>query len=320
MPFFAERERLPKATFDPNLGDARLVELSEIVAARDWLSLELFFEQIDNWDDQAHYASCVGGIAGSEQWLADVVLRADQGTLAPLLLAARRIAMAWQIRGGPHARYLSAERLAAFHDQLRVAELILNEITEAEPDNAAAWSLSLKTAVGLELGLDETSRRYLRVCAESAHDLTAQLSYFQRLCPKWGGSFDLMHDFAQEAFLSAPAGWQQGELVAWVHLEQAGHLPLTRRSWYFRQPHVLAELEAAAQRSVLHPEYRHGPTWLMGHNVFALAFHFAGEHARAKEQFMLMGSTATATPWADFFFEDPQAGFARARRLAQRWG
>ncbi|GIH08675.1 hypothetical protein Rhe02_67420 [Rhizocola hellebori] len=320
MPFFAERERLPKAAIDPCLGDARLVELSEIVAARDWLSLEFFFEQIDNWDDQAHYAGWVGGLAGIEDWLADIVLRVDQGTLAPLLLASRRISMAWEIRGGPYARYLSAERLLGFHDQLQIAELILSEITDAEPDNAAAWSLSLKTAVGLELGLEETRRRYFRVHAESAHNLTAQFSFFQRLCPKWGGSLDLMHDFAKDAFLSAPAGHQQGELVAWVHLEQAGHLPLARRTWYFRQPHVLAELEAAAERSVLHPQYRHGPTWLVGHNVFALAFHFAGEHARAKEQFKLLGPTVTASPWADFFFDEPEAGFARARRLAQRWG
>jgi hypothetical protein len=247
-----------------------------------------------------------------------MVQREDHGTLAPLIIASRRIVVAWDIRGSSRVRYVSPARLAAFREELRIAEQILLEITSLEPDNAAAWNLSLTTGLGLQLGLDEARRRYEHVISQSPNDLTAQHSYLQQLCPRWGGrSFHEVHTFAREAFMTAPAGSQQGELVAMAHLEEGGHLPPARRARYFQQPDVRAELATAAERSVLHPQYRRGPTWPVGHNVFALAFSFAGEHAAAREQFRLLGATATLVPWADYF-DDPEYGFEQARKSAQR--
>ena len=196
---FRSRNPLPRPSFDPNLGDPKLAELREITATRDWVSLEFFFEQIDNWDDQSHYVKCFGEFPGTEDWLIGLSQREDQGTLAPLLLASRRIAMGWEIRSGYFARHVGTNQFIGFHELLGIAETVLSEITSLEPDNAAAWYLRLGTARGLELGPAEAALRYAEVIEHSPHNLTAQLSYLQQLCPKWGGSFEQVQAFARSA-------------------------------------------------------------------------------------------------------------------------
>ena len=82
---------------------------------------------------------------------------------------------------------------------------------------------------------------------------------------------------------------------------------------------MLADLHAAAARSVLHPEFKRGPRWLVGHNVFALAFSLAGDHSAALEQFRRLGVTATLTPWENFCVP-ANDGFTKAWNLARRKG
>jgi hypothetical protein len=312
---FRSKNPLPRPSFDPDLGDPKLTELREITAARDWLSLEFFFEQVDNWDDQSHYVKCFGEFPGTEDWLVELSQREDQGTLAPLLLASRRIAIGWEIRTGYRAKYVKSEQFAGFHNQLGIAEAVLHEITSVEPDNVAAWFLRIATARGLQLGQAEATLRYAEVAGHSPHHLNAQLSYLQQLCPKWGGSFEQVQAFARDCSLAAPPGGQHGELVAWAHLEQGAELG----DRYFAQPEVLADLHAAAARSVLHPDFKPGPRSRVGHNVFALAFSLAGDHSAALEQFRRLGVTATLTPWENFC-APASDGFTKAWSLARRKG
>ncbi len=291
------------------MGDPKLTQLREIVLARDWLSLEFFFEQIDNWADQAHYVYYFSKLPETERWLFDIGQREDQGTLAPLLLAARRIEVGWAGRRGS---------VQVFHSELAVAEQILAEITLVEPDNAAAWALLLKTARGLGFGLAEARHRYECVASLSPHNLTAQLDYLQQLCPKWGGSVELMHAFAHEAAAAAPAGGRHAELVAWAHLEQFFALDPRAQRHYFRQLGVLEDIHAAARRSVLHPDYG-GTQALLGYSTFALIYFLAGAHTAALEQFSRMGTTAIAYPWEHFYL-DPENIFPWARGITQRKG
>lgn len=309
MPLFGSRGGPDEVRFDPDMGDPKMTQLREIAAARDWLSLEFFFEQIDNWADQAHYVHHFSRLPDTEHWLYHMGQRDDQGTLAPLLLAARRIEV------GRGARLANPE---IYLSELALAEQILSEIVFLEPDNAAAWAVLLKTARGLGLGLAEARHRYEQVAGLSPHNLTAQLEYLLQLSPRWGGSAELMHAFAREAALAAPAGGRHGELIAWAHLEHFATLDPREQRHYFRREGVLAEIHDAAQRSVQHPDYG-GTHALLGYSTFAMIYFLANDYASAREQFSRMGNTAIGYPW-DHFYIDPENIFPWARGITLRKG
>ena len=309
MPLFRSRNGPGEVTFDPDMGDPRMTQLREIAEARDWLSLEFFFEQIDNWADQTHYVHYFSRLPDTEHWLFKIGQREDQGTLAPLLLAARRIEVGRRGRLANPEVYLS---------ELAVAEQILSEIVFLEPDNAAAWAVLLKTARGLGLGLPEARHRYEQVAELSPHNLTAQLDYLLQLSPKWGGDPELMHTFAREAVANAHAAGRHGELVAWAHLEHFASLGPRGQRHYFRQEGVLGDIHAAAQRSVQHPDYG-GTQALLGYSTFALTYFLAGAHTAAREQFARMGNIAIGYPW-DHFYIDPENIVPWARGITLRKG
>jgi hypothetical protein len=180
-----------------------------------------------------------------------------------------------------------------------------------EPDNITAWYSLLVTSRWLELGVDETRRRFTEVVSRHPGHLRAHQQLLQQLCLKWGGSHEAMYAFAREAVTRAPAGSPLGSLVAMAHLEYWLHAGTRRMEFFvdkrhFSTPDVRAELRAAADRSVRHPDYRRRPGWARVHNEFAMALTLAGDRFAAAEQFRAIGPHFTSVPWQYLY---PQPGW-----------
>jgi hypothetical protein len=253
------------------------------------------------------------GTDGLEAFLLETADRDPEDAAAAAMLANHLINIGWEIRTAARAKNVSRQQFASFHDWLRRAEVVLFEAIARHPDDPALWTARLHSARGLGLGLAEARRRYDRLVAIDPHHLPGQTSFLQELCPKWRGSWELLHPWCREAMLAAPAGAPQGALVADGHLEHwAGLGGGEAGKTYLRNEPVRGEIHEAAERSVFHTEFRHEHGWVYAANHFAIVFSLIGDRPAMKTLFTMIGDFGLEHPWA--YLPDGAASYYRFKR------
>lgn len=283
---------------DPFEHNPALGPLREAARARDWAATQAFFAGLDSVEKVAFASGLLADQDGVEEYLEPAAAARPADPLPRTLLADRYIRIGWEIRSGARAEHVSREQFEQFHAWLRKAEQLLIDVCAEQPGYAPAWNARLLTARGLQLGLSEARRRYDRLAAHHPHHHRAQTLLLQQLCPKWGGSWDAAHGFAQECATKAPNGSYAGVLVADAHLEHWLDLDSGEDEAYLRGIPVRDDLRHAAQVSVLHPDHRPGWHETAAHSTFALAFSLGGHAEDAARHFAALGDRVTEFPWA----------------------
>ncbi len=275
--------------------EARAVR--ERVAARDWAGARRLLDTMPPVG-RTMAARIAGEHPGCEGFLREVLDRDPADSAASAVLAYRLIDIGWAIRSSYRAQHVSGQQFADFHDWLRQAEAVLIDGVARNPRDPALWTARTVTARGLELGLAEVRRRYDRTAAVDPHHLPAQSHLVQSLCPKWSGSWELVHPFSRAAMLAAPLGAVQGVLVAEAHIEHWLELPSGTDTAYLNGGPVRDELREAAERSVLHPDFGRDYGWVQAVSTFAFVFSLLNDRRTAARLFTMLGDVATEQPWA----------------------
>lgn len=279
-------------TFDRIAAYPELTQARAGLRAGDWAAVRDIYKQLD-WDGRYELIRAIGTGRKLQRILTAAVSRDPSDTLAGTLLSVYTIDAGWAIRTDARAKYVSRRQFTAFHEYLRRADRLLAAVVAQEPENAAAGTLRLLTARGLQLGQGEALDRYEQVVAHEPHFLPAQSQLLQQLAPKWSGSLERMHAFARTCAFAAPEGSHNAVLIVEAHLERW----LDLGDKYLRQPSVEREIRQAAELSVLHPEYRRSPGWVWVQNTFAMAFWLIGDHKAAAPHFAAVGRFASEDPW-----------------------
>jgi hypothetical protein len=302
----------PARRFDQAAAFPELVELRESVRAADWTAIELFFAGLPDVDMTVFAAKVVADVRDAELFLAEL----PPSPLARRLLGARLISKAWEIRSGARAQYVSREQFAGMRGELLKAEPILMELTAEDPSDVVAWSFRLTSARGLGLGQSEARRRYDRLARFAPHSFAAQSQLVQQLCPKWSGSWEALHTFARECMDNAPPGSLSPTAVGEAHVEHYFDLKGAEQTAYLTNVAVQQEIIAAADKSVLHPNFVGGYHWPRAYGVFAALFGKIGDHERAAMCFRRLGDeVASEYPWEQLY-ADPATGFDSLRDKA----
>lgn len=286
-----------------------LQPLRGALAAGDWPTTREFLLRWDDADERAIAGNGVTDWPGSETMLARAVDADPQDMVAKALLGARTVVMGWEIRSARTADGVSRERFEAFHDHVRRADVMFREALAHDPAIVWAGTWRIAVARALSMGQNETMRRWTDLAAHWPHLLAGQAQTLQGLLPKWGGDWDRAWEFVVECTDSAPPGARNGVLVAEYHLEK--WLDETYDENYL--PAHRDDLIYAADRSVLHPDYRRGLGWVAIHNRFAMVLSCAGEFDRAARVFDGLENRVTEHPW-DYKYMSPTAGFVRQLR------
>lgn len=230
----------------------------------------------------------------------------DDDILARALLAHSEIVRGWSVRGRRAAAHVAQTHFQSFHQHLRLAEQHLIEICALEPSWPYPWYLRLTTSRGLELGINETMRRYDRLAAHDPHHHPAQAQVLQQLCPKWGGTWEKASEFARNCAEAARAGSAEHAIIADLHLEQWRALDPPEAKKYLSDE-VLHDLHAAAASSVRHPDHERGLNWVRLHSTFGVLFALAGERGAAESHLAHVGEVL-----------DPRvAGYLDTKELAK---
>jgi hypothetical protein len=280
----------------------------------DWEVTQAFFNKIPSTVDVSFAAALLAGVERTEWFLEKAAKAQPTDPLPRTLLAERYIHLGWRARGHARGEDVSWDQAEQFHDWLRKAELLLIEVCAEHPAYVPAWTARLATARGLVLGQSEARRRYDRLAEHHPHHFRAQSHLLQQLCPKWGGSWEAAHGFAQECTNAAPDGSLAGVLLAQAHIERCVDLTSAKATEYLRDVAVRNDLRHAAQISVLHPEHRPGWHRIDGHGAFALAFSLGGHLEDAARHFTALGDTASESLWR--YLPDWKTRFTEYRTAA----
>lgn len=307
----------PGPDFEPASAFPEITWLKQAAAASDWAAIRQYHDSLPPGTDRAFVVGVLAEGDGVEHVMRQQLAAVPNDVLALTVLGTRLIEVGWEIRTAARAKDVSREQFRAFHAHLREAEQLLIRATALDPSYDAAWAARLNTARGLSLGQNESRRRYDRLARYHPHHFTAQARLLQKLCPKWGGSWEEAHGFVRECLLAAPEGSLSGGLVAEAHVEHWLDMKGDdKRTEYLRQPHVHAELVEAAQRSVLHPQFGRPYGWVTVQGAFAALFSLIGDTAQAAAHFRALGNLASEYPWS--YLGEPAETYVQHRDTALR--
>ena len=246
---------------------------------------------------------------GRPEWL-DAWVHERPGSSLPLLVrGAHGVRWAWAARGGAAAGDVDPRAWDVFFGRLNAAERDLLEAARLAPQDPVPWTSLVISGRGLQISLEEICLRFDQATARERWLPYAHDQMLQALCAKWFGSSDLMFHFASDTTAEAPEGSSVHKVVALAHLEEwlyDGH-----PAGYFQDPPVVAELAAAADRSVFSPRFVPGKQAAYARHAFALVFHLAGDRDRARRLFADIGDVVVEFPW--YYLGDPVKAFTRAR-------
>jgi len=301
---------------DPAAAHPGVADVRAALTARDWPRCRLLLDQAT--PDERQYLIRIGSDESELEGFLRGVLEADPGdAAAATMLGHHLIGVGWKIRTGARAEHVGAEQFASFHAWLRRAEQVLIDAAARHPAEREVWVARLMSARGLQLGLAETRRRYDRLRALDPHNFQGQTQFLQSMCPKWSGSWELLHAWAREEMVAAPAGSLSGALVAEAHIEHAIELPDGEREAYLADPRVRGELHEAAHHSVWNPRFRRTCLWVQAAGDFAMAFSLVGDQPAAASVFRLLGDLGSRYPW-HYLSGETEDAIVRRRTTAYR--
>lgn len=309
---------LPAPDFDPGAAFPEVNRLRAALTGADWPAVEQLFDGRDA-KTVSHLVNNASDHPGIEGFLRSEVARQPGEALPATLLAACLVVTGWSIRTDKRANQVSREQFDQLHAYLRQAEQILIDVTARHPAYVTAWDWRLTTAMGLQMGQSEARRRYDRLARHEPHHLPGQQSLLQKLCPKWGGSWEAAHTFARECMNAAPEGGHHGVLVVTAHLEQALESDTLRQAGeYLLTMPVWQSIQEAARRSVWHPGFQHDWGWVGVRGTFAMAFGLMGDHKAAAAQFSALGNLGSEAMFG--YLGDATEQFQRFRADAYAKG
>ena len=270
--------------------------LRDAITALSWPSLERELVRLP--PDQASVAiTQLAEIKGVEAYLTRVVAEHPDSHVAKTALAARFVSLAWAARSRRQAEHVSKREFDGFFDWLDKAEELLEAVLIEAPHYAPAWSMSLYTVRGLQLGHDELWRRSNAHSALSPYDYPAQIQQLQFLLPKWFGTWDLAAGFVRAVAAAAPLGSSTHALVPLLHIEKWAELNNARAGKaHMRRPKVLEEIRAAAGALLSAPAPL-DPVSAQAHNAFVAAFWLSGQLADAAPHVRFLDGRVTEFPW-----------------------
>jgi hypothetical protein len=114
--------------------------------------------------------------------------------------------------------------------------------------------------------------------------------------------------------VGSPDGTLNAVTVPLAHIEQWAEHDGSAGDRYIQRKRVRSEIAEAAERSVLHPEFRRTYGWVFVQNTFAMAFGLMGDYHAAAAHFDTVGHLASEHPWR--YLVDPAAGFAYHQAIA----
>jgi hypothetical protein len=302
--------------------DATRRKLHEWSERGEWEQIADYLEGCRGyWDYRTSYISGLATRAHAAAWI-DTWVRRRPSCAAFCCRGVARIITAWEIRGSGRANTVERDAWPRFFEMLGLADADLARARDLDPHDPAPWSLSITSAMGLEFSVEEREARFRHAVARNPRDIDAHARYLKAICRKWGGSEELMFQLARETASGLPEGHSLHTLICRAHIEGWMDLSVRPRAGlaqkdYFCQPHVVKEVNWAADRYIRTPHAQHALTLHSDRNDFAFCFRLMRDPVALLEQMDVIGDLISEYPWA-YQRGRAEDNYARDRAWARR--
>ncbi|MGW9376276.1 hypothetical protein ACWGVR_40405 [Streptomyces xanthophaeus] len=305
---------VPRADLDPRRGGP---EASATVRAERRLVADAAFEgdwrpaashvraaRPGDWDERWSRLELLFELAGSDdRWLTDWRTAEPADGDAATVHAQLLLRSAWAVRGSAFAKDVPDGDMQQFMATLPSVMAAAQRAADLAPADPGPWVVMITAARAMSYSRGQFADLWRNLTRRAPHHTAAHWQALQYWCAKWGGSDELMLDFARRAVLGAPAG----SLLPGLYLHALTELRSKRPGG---DPELLtavaARLDSVRQDHEDLPRLRH----LLAHHLLR-----AGQAGPALEQFRRIGPYCGAAPWtADP--AGPAAAFDLARGLA----
>ncbi|WP_305787395.1 DUF4034 domain-containing protein [Symbioplanes lichenis] len=298
-----------KPTLDPTFGDEEAQAFQAAVRSGDWRATRDLLAATGDTNRRSTYLGLL--TAGNPSWIAEWIAAEPDSAPAQLVKGVTMTQWAWEARTARLAKDVSSEQFATFFRRLKLAEDALDAALARDPKEALAWSALITTSMGRQLGLEESRRRFEQAAAIERWHGPAHFTLLNQLHQKWSGVQDAALDFARETVAAMPPGSRLGAMIPIAHFERALR---SGDDGYFKRPDVIADVHAAAEKSVLHPGFERGLGAQGSHGWFAIVALGAGNWAGAAWHFDAIGDTPAEYPWG--YYGNAAKVYARRRAEA----
>jgi hypothetical protein len=244
-------------------GDSTAEALGVHLRRGDWQAIEQFLVAVEDSQYRDFYVSTLAAeLSEYPRWLDEWVQQRPNQYLPLVFRGSFKVGWAWRARSDRRASYVSDEQFRVFHERLAMARVDLEAAAAISPaDQAGAFAFLLPVAMGLGWDKATAIQIYQEAQRRRPWHQLVHASMIQVLAPKWGGSLDLMFDFARST-IAAPMGSGAPIAIFNAHIEAATEAGTAE---YWKGPAILPEVLAAARRTVWAPGAYETPLTLAVH-------------------------------------------------------
>jgi hypothetical protein len=189
----------PEPLIDISLGYNRLEEFKQYLISKQYQNFEEAYESL-SWDVKTLLNE---GIGLNEHCAADIqrwVMQRPDSYIANLFAGVSNTCLAWIARTAKRAVDVSEDNATRY---IRLLEEALEYLTRADQlndEDAEICARTIRVLMGLNAEEEQTLSYFNAAASFIPHHLMAHLMMLNYLTPKWKGSVEAMHDFADTRY------------------------------------------------------------------------------------------------------------------------
>lgn len=271
--------------------------LHAALASSHWKEAHAFLEKSRDDSDYPYLIEVASDWPGRPRWFEPWLEACPDSPIPWLVSGAHLIHWAWEARGGKRATNVEEDAWPDFFARLEASMESLARSAALCPEDAMPFSYMIAALTGLDATVDERRQALDEALRRNPEHLPAHFNAVMAFSEKWGGSHDLLFEFARSTSRRKTSRSPLHGLVACAHVErwlyysfeddQAG------METYFAENAVRVELRSVFGRFGDHPE----PDTRYLTNSFAFAFYMSGDHPEARSAFKQTRGFVTGIPW-----------------------
>ena len=246
--------------------------------------------------------ACAKNLAHSEMfelW----ARQSPKNAVVQLFAGANLSHRAWEARGGKLASNVGGGQWEVFLLWLSAAYRHLQASIELDPSDAEPYHRTMRVLIGDSSLSDKFIEDYFAETVKRRPDhLLAHQDMLTRLTEKWGGSHDMMFDFANRITNAAPVGSLLHTLTPMAIIERMVYYTINGDydggNQYLKSPEVRDKLAASYAKSVDSSKLQQTPLTPILFNWMAAALIYSNVKVGRKECLDKMGDRVTDRPWA----------------------
>lgn len=303
---FGGSKKSSEPGIDLSLGYERLGEFKKYLSDKQYAVFEEEYNKL-NWDAQTLLNEGIGLNKDCAPVIQQWVQQCPDSYVANLFAGVSQTCLAWIARTAAAAKNVSEENANKYFELLESAAQYLTRADEINPDDAEICARMIRVYMGLGVEEEPVMSYFNAGASIVPNHLMLHLMTINYLNPKWQGSLEAMHDFANQRMEETGSTLLVTlKLFAiteeWLYCNMNGDTKKHRQ--FFDDETLKATIQSLYDN---YSEQANGELLIpYVYNYFAFLFWKTGNKTQARELIKKIPGKMTVYPWAYMDIESNQ--------------